>query len=165
MISDELKKRFWDKVLVSGADECWNWTASVAGRGYGQIKVPGARRQYYAHRLSYEMHHGEIGNGLLVCHTCDNPRCVNPKHLFLGSHADNLGDMASKGRHLYGEKNTKHVLSEMDVHRVFDLHEAYWSQGRIASKVGVSQPQIGRILRGERWKHVWAVRRGRRKSS
>jgi len=159
MISDDLKKRFWEKVLKASANECWNWTASVAGKGYGQIKVPKQRRQLYAHRLSYEMHKGEIPDGMLVCHRCDNPRCVNPKHLFLGTGADNLGDMAAKDRHLYGERNTEHRLSEKDVHCIFDLSEAGLSQHRIAKRIGVGQPQVGRILRGERWRHVWMQRR------
>lgn len=159
MTNDELKKRFWEKVAKSGTNECWIWTASVAGKGYGQIKSPKERRQVYAHRLSYEMHKGKIPKGMLVCHRCDNPRCVNPKHLFLGSPADNLGDMAAKDRHLYGERNAEHRLTEQAVHSVFDLSENGWSQYRIAKHVGVGQPQVGRILRGERWRHVWLQRR------
>lgn len=159
MISDDLKQRFWEKVDLSG-NGCWNWKASVAGKGYGQIKVPGTRRQVYAHRLSYEIHFGSIPQGFMVLHRCDNPRCVRPNHLFLGTGADNLGDMAAKGRHLFGERNSEHRLTEVQVHEIFDLSEAGRSQHWIAKQMGVGQPQVGRILRGERWRHVWLQRRG-----
>lgn len=132
----------------------------MAGKGYGQIKIPKTRRQTYAHRLSYEMHCGPIPDGMLVCHRCDNPRCVRPTHLFLGTEADNLGDMALKGRHLYGERNTKHVLTEAEVHRIFDLSDAQWSQHKIANEIGIGQAHVGRILRGLRWRHIWKKRRG-----
>lgn len=159
MTSNDLKQRFWAKVDSSSEDGCWNWTASVAGKGYGQIKLPGTRRQAYAHRLSYEFHNGPIPQGLMVLHRCDNPRCVRPDHLFLGTGADNLGDMAAKGRHLYGERNSKHRLTERQVHTIFDLSGAGLSQAKIAKEVGIGQPQVGRILRGERWHHVWLKRR------
>ena len=80
MIDAELTRRFWCKVQKAGADECWLWTASLAGRdgnAYGQIKIPKTRKQAKAHRLSYELHKGPIPDGLMVCHRCDNPRCVN----------------------------------------------------------------------------------------
>lgn len=163
MIDTELIRRFWEKVDKSSPDGCWNWTASVAGKGYGQIKLPRTRRQAYAHRLSFELHFGEIPSGMLVCHKCDNPKCVRPDHLFLGTTEDNLSDMASKDRHLYGERNSEHRLVEKDVHRIFDLAASGWSQQRIAKNVGVGQPQVGRILRGLRWKHIWQQRRRSRK--
>jgi hypothetical protein len=159
MIDDVLIRRFREKVTKGRANECWFWTASTAGKGYGQIKVPGTRRQVYAHRLAYELDVGPVPDGMMVLHTCDNPRCVNPKHLFLGTGADNLTDMARKGRHLYGERNTEHRLTESEVHRIFDLAASGWSQRRIAEKFGVGQPQVGRILRGERWRHVYLQRR------
>lgn len=162
MIDNEIIKRFWEKVDISDPTGCWNWTASVAGKGYGQIKVPKTRRQVYAHRLSYEFHFGPIPAGLLVCHKCDNPRCVRPDHLFLGTSEDNLVDMAKKDRHLYGERNSEHRLLEKEVHRIFDLDEAGWSQHKIAGEMGVGQPQVGRILRGLRWRHIWQLRRGPR---
>jgi hypothetical protein len=161
MVDQILVKRFREKVEVAGANECWNWTASTAGKGYGQIKVPGTRRQVYAHRLSYELHIGPVPAGLMVLHICDNPRCVNPKHLFLGTGADNLADMASKGRHLYGERNTEHRLTETQARSIFALSAAGWSQHRIAKKLGIGQPHVGRILRGERWRHIYPKRRGK----
>lgn len=159
MISDELKQRFWAKVAVRTAKKCWLWTASTAGRGYGQIKAPGERRQHYSHRLAYELHYGPIPDGKKVLHRCDTPRCCNPDHLFLGNSGDNARDMAQKGRHLYGERNTQHVLTEREVHRIFDLVEQGKSQASIARALGVGPMTVSRIVRGERWRHVWLKRR------
>jgi hypothetical protein len=161
MIDETLIKRFREKVEKGRANDCWNWTASTAGKGYGQLKLPGTRRQVYAHRLSYEIHIGPVPDGILVLHTCDNPRCVNPKHLFLGTSGDNLTDMAQKGRHLYGERNKQHRLTEAKVNAIFDLSERGWVQHRIAAKFSVGQMTVCRILRGERWKHVYLKRRGK----
>lgn len=158
MITDALIKSFWAKVDKTG--DCWLWTASTAGKGYGQIKVPGTRRQVYAHRLSYELHCGPVLKGLAVLHRCDTPRCVNPKHLFLGTKGDNATDMQRKGRHLYGERNAKHRLTEADVHAIFDLLDTGMTQRDIAERFGVGQMTISRIHRGDRWRHVWLKRRG-----
>lgn len=100
MVTDTMTERFWAKVDTSG--DCWEWTAGVDTMGYGALRVPGPRtsnKKIRASRYSWMLHNGTIPSGKHVLHTCDNRRCVNPKHLWLGSHSDNMKDMAAKGRH------------------------------------------------------------------
>lgn len=90
----DLATRFWAK--VEKGDGCWNWTAANV-RGYGRISIN--NRMFRAHRVSYEMHRGPIPEGLEICHRCDNPRCVRPDHLFVGTRSDNIRDRVAKGLH------------------------------------------------------------------
>lgn len=154
MIPKYLVERFNSKWKVDSVSGCWVWTASIAGKGYGQIKLPKQRKQIYAHRLSYLIHKGELQDGQFVCHTCDNPRCVNPEHLFVGTAKDNQQDMKAKGRHLYGSKNVRAVLNDEIVKEILIDLSGDASQSAIAKHYGVSQITISRIKRGERWAHL-----------
>lgn len=95
-----MEERFWRRVQKT--DSCWTWVGSLDGHGYGQIRASGPRDVTLmilrAHRYSYELHVGPIPEGLNVCHHCDNPRCVRPDHLFVGTARDNAIDMVRKGR-------------------------------------------------------------------
>lgn len=101
-------KRFFDK--INKTDDCWLWTAALRGKtGYGAFKLNG--KVIDAHRFSYELHNGVIPENMLVCHICDNRKCVNPSHLFLGTYKDNHQDGVNKGRIINGlntEKLKKH---------------------------------------------------------
>jgi len=88
-------ERFWSKVDVRGRDECWEWQAS-GSKGYGRLMMDGVT--WGAHRLAFTLVKGRIPDGMCVLHSCDNPPCCNPAHLFIGTHADNMRDMAKKGR-------------------------------------------------------------------
>jgi hypothetical protein len=133
---------------------CWIWIASCAGQGYGQIKLPGERRQIYAHRLSYLIHKGELPDGKQICHTCDNPKCVNPDHLFVGTSQDNHNDMTKKKRHTYGEKSATAKATTKDVLQMKAMIQAGVPQTKIASLFGLHQSTISKINRAERWKHL-----------
>ena len=91
-----LKERFEEKFYITPA--CWVWTACKTNRGYGRISNKDAKHWELSHRVSYRLYVGEITNSLHVLHTCDNPSCVNPAHLFLGTHTDNMRDRGQKGR-------------------------------------------------------------------
>jgi hypothetical protein len=154
-ISLEVVERFHEKWILNKSNGCWEWKASLAGKGYGQIKIPGTRKQEYAHRLSYQIHCGSIPKGLFVLHSCDNPKCVRPSHLFLGPQKDNMQDMKKKDRHLYGVKNSVSKLTDEKVRRIHLLYRDGVSQGRLAKIFGIAQGTVWKILKGQRWVHIF----------
>lgn len=94
---EDIKERFWKFVNKKNDDECWEWKGSVTkSRGYGQIGFDNTIKG--AHRVSWEIHYGEIPDEMCICHHCDNSKCVNPFHLFIGTRSDNMQDMLHKGR-------------------------------------------------------------------
>jgi len=103
--NETIEQRFWRHVKLGGEDECWVWIgSSTNASGHKNFQFGGTN--HLAHRFSYELHKGEIPKGLLVCHSCDNPLCVNPKHLWVGTHKDNMQDMVKKGRQNKKRKTT-----------------------------------------------------------
>jgi predicted XRE-type DNA-binding protein len=131
-------------------DGCWRWTAVKDRKGYGKIKAGGGMRS--AHRVSYELHRGRIPDGKFVCHACDNRLCINPEHLFLGSHTDNMADMKSKGRQQIGTKNCRAKLSEADILAIRASEGL--SQPKLAKAYGISQSHVSDIRAGKKWSHV-----------
>lgn len=115
-------KDAWKYIEIKGEDECWGWKGYKIKNGYGRITIN--RKTYLSHRLIYILSYGEIAKGICVCHKCDNPACCNPKHLFLGTHKDNMNDMINKGRQkiLKGEKCGKSKLTEENVREIRRLY-------------------------------------------
>lgn len=149
-------ERLWSKVLVGGPDDCWLWTGART-KGYGSMWD--GRRVTYAHRVAHEMEVGPIPTGLLVCHRCDTPLCVNPGHLFLGTPADNTADMMAKGRHHPsplstgpGEANGRAILSRSAVEAIRREYVPRRVPLRVfADRYGVTTSAIHAVVRGRSW--------------
>lgn len=145
--------RFWSRVDVRGDDECWDWKGSKWDNGYGNFRyrVDGQPVQTTAHRYSFELHNGPIEDRqVLVCHTCDNRSCVNPAHLWLGSHQDNADDMVAKGRSARGERKG----SKLNPHMVRGIRVAEGTHASIARRYGVSRRLVGMVKERTVWAWV-----------
>lgn len=150
-----LTVRFWSKVQKTNT--CWIWTGAHNHQGYGRITVDGARKP--AHQISWEMKNGPIPVGHEICHHCDNPSCVRPDHLFLGTRKDNVQDMIKKGRrstlaHGTGER---HGMSKLTCVQVVDIRKRYAageSPKLLAIEFGIDRTHIYRITKRKIWKSV-----------
>jgi len=150
------EERFWRFVDKKLDSECWNWTGHKASN-YGSFSI-GARSlgNVLAHRFSWSMHNNkEIPKGMVVMHSCDNPLCVNPSHLSVGTPMENTHDMLKKGRHTYiahvGEKNGKSVLNEKIVREIRQSNMNHAELGRL---YGVATSTIRGVRSGRTWSHV-----------
>ena len=146
-----MRERFEAKVSPEPNTGCWLWTSAVRKVGYGMFWMNGAF--HGAHRVSYELYVGPIPAGLFVCHRCDVRSCVNPVHLFLGTQAENMADMAAKGRSSRGVRNSKARLDEDGVRRIRML-SPHVPQREIGRRLGVNQSTIRDVLLGRTWRHV-----------
>lgn len=141
-----ITERFWSKVQVGGEDECWEWTGAKNPDGYGNFNFHGKFDK--AHRISYILSVGIVSKGLCVCHKCDNRSCCNPKHLWLGTHIENMIDMAIKKR-AWGTK-----LNESQVIEIRNKYRRGFGTLELQREFGVSSAQVRRIANREAWKHV-----------
>lgn len=146
-------ERLWARVEVQGPDDCWEWTGFRNASGHGQISI-GNHRARGPHRIAWESVNGPIPEGLYVCHTCDNPPCCNPSHLFLGTCADNLADMRTKDRHARGIRVPNAVLTDADVVEMRRAARDGESVRSIASRYGVVIRTARSAVNGRNWKHV-----------
>lgn len=158
---EEQKSDFWERVKIGGKDECWPWTGGVSelkeGRNYGVVWMAGVKKK--THRVAFEFTKGQIEKGLLVCHTCDNPICCNPNHLFQGTNLDNMRDCLSKGRGRkeHGEDRYNAKLTEDDVRQIRRRFVKRCPKNGLAAlgrEFGVYDTMIHSIVTRKRWKHV-----------
>ena len=173
----DLIERFWAKVdTFGGPDACWPWTASRHGYGYGQLGLPGGKRNIYAHRLAWEIANGPIPDGKDILHSCDNPPCCNARHLHPGTNLENAQEAKARHRYASGDRHPWHTkpevykgfrdhldfsgargpsakLTEDQVLDIRRTHQPYRVTNRaLAEKYHVSIPTIARIIAGKTWK-------------
>jgi hypothetical protein len=152
--------RFWSKVNMG--PECWDWTGAMGPYGYGTFWDAGKRqgkRTKRAHRVAWVHVYGDIPKGLLICHRCDNRRCVRPDHLFLGTHRDNTEDMVAKGRFVLGRRSHGELngSSKLVADQVMAIRRRYTrgEEGKaMAEEFGICQAHVSRIVLRKTWKHL-----------
>ena len=140
---------FWSKVEVKGPDECWPWKRCRTTTGYGQLHWQG--RRHKAHRIAFFLSGGCLSEDLFVCHACDNPLCCNPKHLFVGTHDDNMADATRKNRMHPGERHAMAKLTSSQVLEIRLEHKAGIPSSWLARKYSISDQNVCDIVKGRTW--------------
>lgn len=150
----ELRQHVWHN-NVSRNGDCLEWLGACSKLGYGIITVGG--NCHHVHRISWMLSNGPIPKGMSILHHCDNRKCVNPKHLWLGTQADNVRDMENKGRSKKS-KGEQHGRVKLTNNQVQEIRERYAlgdeSQSRLAALFGITQSHVSKIILGDSWKHL-----------
>ena len=162
----EYAERFWTKIdkessnIFYNGSRCWEWTGALLTKGYGQYRRNG--RDISAHRYSYFLNFGEFDTKLNVLHHCDNRKCVNPSHLFLGTNLENVQDRNKKGRQFrpVGEANGHSKITEKDVIEIYKMYDSgKYKQKEIAQMFGIAECSITFILTGKSWNYLFKKNR------
>lgn len=148
-VSEPLSKRFAKQIEKRGPDECWPWKGGRNGEGYGRIYFDG--NTHNAQRAAWILFRGPIPEGMFVCHSCDNPYCVNPAHLFLGTPTDNMRDRDAKGRQARGERDGNAKLTEDNVRAIRRSCKSIYA---LSDLFGVAPTTIACARNGTTWAHV-----------
>ncbi len=151
--SDVQIAKFWKFVNKKGNDECWEWAGRYCTRGYGVLSIKSADR--LAHRISYRIAYGHLPTEMLVCHRCDNPKCVRPDHLFLGTSLDNVRDAINKGRAcLLGEESAASKIKTSDVLKIRQMAKDGIPCAVIAKSFPINDSQVLNIFHRRSWPHI-----------
>lgn len=160
LTSAEYRAKFRSKIVVGKPDECWLWVGGMSSNGYGAAYLE-SQKLISSHRAAWIVANGEIPDGLAVLHRCDNKRCCNPAHLFLGTYGENNTDRSQKGRSCRGSQSHHAKLTES---QVADIRKRYvrghikWpgrgNAKRLAAEYGISHTNLLDIIHGKIWKHV-----------
>lgn len=154
-IKEPASVRFWRFVTRSGDDDCWVWGGCKNQKGYGEFR-DGDKRRILAHRFSWQEAGGsEPPAGLCVLHRCDNPTCVNPRHLFLGTRTDNNRDMRTKGRHSVGSRHPSAKLDEWQACGILAAYLMNLGESVTARRFGVSASTARDVTRGRTWRFLF----------
>lgn len=149
-MADTLESKFNRSFRVTPS--CWIWLGNIDSKGYARILLNGA--QYRASRFSYNLYIGTVPSRLLVRHRCDNPKCVNPEHLLLGTPQDNSNDMVSRDRQSRGDSHPKSKVNEKDVLEIRQLPKYGLPLRTIANMYGITISTAGRIINKKTWAHI-----------
>lgn len=155
----DIEAYFWQRVEKS--DHCWLWKgnsgSSRPGTHYGVIQYRDGKKMktVYAHRLAYLLSNGSIGEGEVICHKCDNPLCVNPDHLFAGTHADNRRDCVAKGRGCFGERHPNARFRDADIEQMHMMYQGGRPKAEIEARFLLRRDHLNAILRGAIWNHIY----------
>jgi len=152
--SASFRERFESRVELIPESTCHWWTNATDKDGYGRVDKDG--KKAIAHRVAYEMYVGSIPEGKFVCHSCDNPSCVSPHHLFTGTHSANMADRMKKGRQAKGEQQGSSKLTEGDVIEIREMAETQTHRA-IGALFGVHGSTIASIIHKDTWKHITAL--------
>jgi hypothetical protein len=146
-----VEQRFWLNVNKTG--KCWEWTGYRDPHGYGRLNIDGT--PILAHRISWQIHNGPITPYLHILHKCDNPKCVRPKHLFLGNQASNNADMKAKGRHNPGvSRGEDHGCSKLTAEQALEIRASKEKGKVLAERYGISLTNVYDIKNGKIWRHL-----------
>lgn len=150
LVTDDLEERLRYYAPEGDPDECWLWTGAL-NKGYGSMSVSGSKKRE-AHIVAWEIANGRSAKGLIIRHSCDNPPCTNPSHLFDGTHADNVADKVEKGRQSAGEAHGNAKLTSDAVDEIRDLYATgAWTQQQLADLHGVSRPLVSLVVNRKVW--------------
>lgn len=151
---ETIEERFWRRTNIKSDVDCWEWTNSKDEKGYGLFSI--GRKTFRAHRIAYELKNGKIPKGMLVCHTCDNPSCVNPNHLFIGTNLDNCKDKILKERAMYvcGELQGHSKITDLQVEEIRKMRVDGIKLKDIAEKFGITETTVSDITNYKSRKRV-----------